>query len=1161
MLNIGRLGADAAEYYIGEIATSTEDYYSGRGESQGRWVGSLAAELGLSGGVEPEHFRAVLSGRHPFTHEQLARRRGCDRPSTGHPNQASLFDEDALDVARIASRLHVTVGRVWQLLWAGQKVTVEKRPPRFLCGRKVLNQGRHTWLVPRTEVERYEAEHRSTKTRPGYDITLRPPKSVSVLWALAPEDLRRAIRDAHREAVDAVVAHLEHHAVFARRGTKDRARIETDGVIAAAFDHRTSRAGDPLLHTHVVTANLTLTAEGRWQAIDGRPLYQHARSAGFLYQAHLRQALTAALGVRWTAVRNGWAEIEGVPRAVIRAFSKRRDEIEEMVAESGYTSAKAHQAATLASRRPKEYGVDADVLQARWRDEAAALGFGPDEVEACFGHDVEHVEANRDRLFRDLAGPNGLTRNASTFGRTKVVEALSERLPGATAEMVDALTDEFLASPLVHALTPDPTEPESVVRRDLIKSRAGEFARFSTPELLDMERRLLAFADSGFEAPVPTAAQGEVEAAIARRPELSLEQQAMVRAVCLPGADAIQPVAGRPGSGKTYATAACVEALAGSGVPVIGCALSATAAAELDAATAMGERTGRPASTIARLLIELDHQPLPPGAALIVDEASMVGTRDIDRLVRHVAAAGGTMKLIGDPDQHGAVESGGFFRLLAERAGDRLIHMEENNRQVDPDHRLAIEDFRRGLVESALSRYDATGRVVRSPNASAAYDAMVADWWEGASSGETAPMIAGPNLIRGALNRRARNLLMAEGHLNGPVVDAADREYRVGEWIVARRNQRNLRSDDGHFVKNGSAGVVTAVHPESRTLTVRFEREGVITLPASYLDAGHVDYGYARTTYGVQGATLGRGLYFAGDESSFEEGYVALSRGRFDTRIYIVDGTTTYDEESAHRAHEDEQTGLDTVAEAMERRRANTLAIERDGKAAEVVHEFGGWSLYELHLERTRLEAILAGGPPDVTEALRGAVRRRDALVTRRRAWTAAESDVVRSSGRHQSPRSVNPRANREIATIDRQVARIDVSIERLQEGHARRFDFLDEHRHVVDRHALVIRSEQAKELQVRIGVTQEEQLVALLGPLPDDPASRQVWRHAAEGAAVHVARYGRVAPVDDDPAAVLLGDRPTDAEARWSYLRASEAVRTQLAIGAEQQAEPELVP
>src|SRR3546814_19058791 len=101
-----------------------------------------------------------------------------------------------------------------------------------------------------------------------------------------------------------------------------------------------------------------------------------------------------------------------------------------------------------------------------------------------------------------MAGPAGLTRHASTFGRTNVVEAVSEGLPGAPAEQIDAVVDAFLASPYVLALAAQPDEPEYVVRRDLVRSRSSDFARFSTPELLDLEHRLLSFAEDGFGAPV-----------------------------------------------------------------------------------------------------------------------------------------------------------------------------------------------------------------------------------------------------------------------------------------------------------------------------------------------------------------------------------------------------------------------------------------------------------------------------------------------------------------------------------------------------------------------------------------------------------------------------------------------------------------------------------
>lgn len=1034
MLNIGRLAPGAADYYLAEVATSAEDYYCGHGEADGRWVGSLAPELGIEGRVEPEHFRAVLDGRHPRTGLRLVRARsGGPQPlRPPDPNQSSLFDGDQLDVGRVAARLRLSARSVRRLLHRGAQAqrdpTVDRRKP-MLFGMRATQPGRlgaPPWHVSRGEVERFEAAYRTRKARPGYDVTLRPPKSVSVLWALAPEAQRHLIRDAHREAVDAVVAYIEAHALHARRGLNGSfGRVDVDGLVAAAFDHRTSRAGDPLLHTHVVVTNLTRTVEGNWRAIDARELYEHARSAGFLYQAHLRQVLARTLGVRWGDVRNGWAEIDGVPGDVIRAFSKRRDEIEEVIAESGYTSARAHEAATLATRKAKQYGVNPQALAQAWRDEAAALGFGPDEVAACFGRDSASVTSlapvepmDAEALFDWLGGPDGLTRHSSTFARHDVVAAIAERLADdADAATIDTLAGQFLGSGRAQPLYPDDPAArvaELVWRRDGSRDRNIDAVRWSTPELLQLEQQLVDWADHDFGTPPPAPPQHTVDAALDRRPELSAEQLAMVRALAAPDAPAIQPVAGRPGSGKTFAAAAYVEALTGAGIPVTGCALSATAAAELEAATALGPLTGRPATTIARFLLDADRSPLPAGTVVLVDEASMVGTRDLARIASHVQRAGGMLKLIGDPDQHGSIETGGMFRTLAARQGDRLVELVGNNRQTDPGDRTAIERYRGGFVDNALARYDAAGKIVRSPTAAASFDAIVTDWWTAASAGGTDPMIAGPNAVRAALNRRARAHMKAHGLLDDPSVDAAGRELAVGDWIVTRRNDRRLTSATGAHVKNGSAGVVVAINVARRSVVVEFAKEGRITLPPSYLDAGHVDYGYARTTYGVQGATLERALYHVGDRSGFEEGYVALTRARTETRIYMVDGGAATDDD-AHPGHSPDHTGYDTIVEALNRRRAETPAIETSALAPRTL-AYRNMPPEDFASRRELLEAIRNAAPRDVTGIARQIGWRRDGLLARRRTALACRDE---RDGR--------------LPTLDRELGRAAAQLDRLR--------------------------------------------------------------------------------------------------------------------------------
>ena len=616
MLNIGRLAPGAADYYVGEIATSAEDYYTGHGEAPGRWVGSLAASIGLSGQVDPEHFRAVLDGKNPFTTERLVPERNgrqSAQPSS-NPDQSSLFADGSYDLARAASRLQLSVRHIRRLLLAGDQPSASRRT-QYLRGRQVdQDAGRKTaWRIDADELERYEATHLSRKARPGYDLTLRPPKSVSVLWALSDEPTRRAIRQAHAEAVDAAVSYIEGHALYARKRNRQggRDRIGTDGVIAAAFDHRTSRAGDPLLHTHVVTANLTKTVEGRWQAIDGRPLFDHARPAGMLYQAHLRHLLSERLGVEWGAGAQRMGRDRRRAREVIRAFSKRRDEIEEMVAESGYTSARPIRPprSRPAGRRSTASTPTSSSLVGETKPLLSASA--PTRPTPASGRQRPSDHARwSDRWSRrhDRRLPRrartGLTKHASTFTRKEVVEAVCDLVGlDCDADDVQQLVSAFLESDGVIGLSPGTGDgSEWVWRRGATKERDVDLVHWTTPELLALEQDLQQWSARGFGAAPETPDHDVLEAVIAARPSLNDEQVAMVRGLAAPSAPSIQPVSGRPGSGKTYATATYVRALVASGVPVVGCALAATAAAELESSCRFGPLTGTEASTIARLL-------------------------------------------------------------------------------------------------------------------------------------------------------------------------------------------------------------------------------------------------------------------------------------------------------------------------------------------------------------------------------------------------------------------------------------------------------------------------------------------------------------------------------------------------------------------------------
>ena len=157
----------------------------------------------------------------------------------------------------------------------------------------------------------------------GWDLTFSAPKSVSVLWATAGAEVGFDVRDAHDAAVAAAVAYLEEHAAFARTGKAGVRQVDTDGFVAAGFVHRSSRAGDPQLHTHVlVSGRVRCAGDGVWRALDSRGLHRQLKPAGMVYQAALRVELTERLGVQWGPVdRHGQADIDGVPAELAALFS------------------------------------------------------------------------------------------------------------------------------------------------------------------------------------------------------------------------------------------------------------------------------------------------------------------------------------------------------------------------------------------------------------------------------------------------------------------------------------------------------------------------------------------------------------------------------------------------------------------------------------------------------------------------------------------------------------------------------------------------------------------------------------------------------------------------------------------------------------------------
>lgn len=756
---------------------------------------------------------------------------------------------------------------------------------------------------------------------PGFDATFCAPKSVSLLFALGDPRVSNAVREAHDIAVDRALAVLEGEAARARRGKAGVEQVTADGFVAAAFRHRTSRAGDPQLHTHVVVANLVHASDDdRWSALDARPFYAWAKTVGYLYETELRTELTHRLGVAWTTTRNGIADVAGVPAEAIRAFSQRRQEIELHLERVGESTPHAAQIAAYATRSTKTNEPGWSVTE--WHERAVRVGLDDQCITNVLGVSatVEPPAAGTDTadaLFSELASPDGLTSSHSTFGRRDVIRAVSERCPpGTTIGHVVALSDAFLSSPHVIALgTGNGLTTSDVIRRSdgRIVATGTDQARWSTPELLAIEARLVERAHSRRHDGLAVADHEQTRRAIRARPSLGPEQVQLVRRITSSGAG-IDLVEGAAGTGKTYALDAARDAWEGSGHRVRGCALAARAAAGLE------RGSGIPSQTIHRLLRQLDDprgDALRAGDVLIVDEAAMVGTRVLARLLEHADAARGKVVLVGDHRQLPAIDAGGAFAGLARRL--QATRLYDNRRQVEPWERRALAQLRVGSTHRAIAAYQEHGRIKISPTPDHARQRLVDDWLHARRAGHAATMLAARRSDIDELNRLARERLQATGSLPPDQAVIAGKPFAIGDDVIATQNDYPLG------VLNGTRGVITAINQRDHSITIRTDDDHSVQLPAEYVAGGNLTHAYALTLHKAQGVTVGEAFVLGTEGLDREHGYSALSRGADGNWLYLSEETNRSD---LGHAPELEQDPIDRLAVELRRASAEPLAID-----------------------------------------------------------------------------------------------------------------------------------------------------------------------------------------------------------------------------------------
>jgi conjugative relaxase-like TrwC/TraI family protein len=1128
-LPVKALKAGQEAYWLDQIARNREEYFSGRGESAGRFVGNAAATAGLDGAASPEQVRAMFQGLDPATGEQRC------APLWRADPRSKLAAGPLLETLQIRAAEQGVAGL--EALAGSKALKGDVRSVQAACRLggakriKVETVERLCRKVLKTDPGKLYGEafagawqHKGKRVNErvqAFDHCFSSPKSVSLLAAAGSPRTRRLLADGRAEALQVAVGYLERHGIGVRRDHNGTDRYQAvGGLVAVAFEHRMSRSGDPNLHTHVLVQNAAQGPDGRWTALDSDRLYAQLMAADHLYLAAERAALTERLGVRWGPVdeRSGAAEIQGLDdRRLIERFSKRSEQIDRWLDAHGLSGIKASSAAAVATRAPKDYRESEESVYARWGAELAEQGVGERQLaEVCSGGRGRPASRTElDAALDALAGPDGLTGQVSTFTRTDVVDALAKRLPVARSaqearNQVEAAADRFL--------------DERAVRVGRDRRLAAD--RFSTPELLALERQLVNGATGRTDERCAIVRPEVVRQVLDRHRSAGEDQAAMVADLTQGGAG-VAVVVGRAGSGKTWALGLAREAFELDGYQVLGTAPTGIATVGL------ADEGFADARTVDRLLLDLQggRTELDSRTVLVVDEAAMVATRKLAPLLEHAERAGAKVVLVGDDRQFASIQAGGGFRALRVRLGASELTV--NRRQVEAWEQRAIDDVRAGNLEQAIAAYAEHDRIRAFEGRGDRDRALVSDWWQAHEAGEQPVIYAHRRAQVDQLDSVCQRLRAEAGQLGPERLTVGDRSFAVGDVVVLGANALHRLG-----VVNGTTAVIHHLDLRGRAMTVQTLEEEppkTVRLPGWYLDAAvrpgqsrRVDLAYARTDMRSQGRTERRALLALDGAEDMQGGYVQLTRSAQRTDLYLTVGPEPLgpEDERPHPSREP-KAPEELLAQVLSRDASKTLATDTPD-----VPDVRRLSTAELRAERDRLARLRAECPPDRSRELRLATQR-----AREAEQVCQQARADQQAAAEQVAALVGTWRRRELAGAKQRLVLADHAL-RTTSGQAdQAAERLGVLRRAQQRHLGWMEANH-EELRVREWAVAREAawrrrvdqhavaldppgwLLAELGPVPTDPSERAVWRGAAGELDGYRRAYGL--------------DQPGPAKHRW---------------------------
>lgn len=682
----------------------------------------------------------------------------------------------------------------------------------------------------------------------GWDCTFSAPKSVSLAWAFGDEKTRKALESAHSKAVERALDYTQHdtRSFTNKDRAGENAGAAAEMLMIATYQHGASREGDPQLHSHCIVMNMTQRENGTTGAIDMDMRWKMAMGAA--YRAELSAELQRQ-GYQIERDKDSF-RIKDVSKEHEQEFSKRREQIEKAMKESGHHGAAAASVAALSTRKAKE--LTPEQLEASWKQAAKEIGWQSPSTDPQHQPVPEPMPSHAELLDK-------LTAQASTVTEQQLqAEVFREAQGKMSLEEAKAYLADLKNSPeLVHLESSKPSMLQRGTEHD-------QENRYTSREMWELEKNMGEQATRMAGEHDHQVKDASLQAATASR-TLSDEQKAALKHITQ-DSGRIAVVQGIAGAGKSYMLDAAREAWERDGYAVRGAALAGKAAEGLEKSSAI------PSQTLHSLELEL-HQgktTLDAKTVIVIDEAGMVGSRQMAELVDRADKAGAKVVLVGDTRQLQPIDAGGAMRSIQERVG--RAEMNEIRRQQTEEGRQMVQDLAAGRSDKALEALDKAECIREYQNRDQVRQGAAKDVVSDLKEGKSAILLAETRAEVHKINQLAREDAKTAGLVKGSdkpfQTERGERQFADGDRVIFLKNDRHLG------VKNGTTGTIEKAQ-EGRITVKTDDGKTVKVNEVGYRD---IDHGYAMTVHKSQGMTVDRAHYVPGQMSHRELAYVAASR-------------------------------------------------------------------------------------------------------------------------------------------------------------------------------------------------------------------------------------------------------------------------------------------